>query len=255
MGREDGGAAVDTSGRGAGRDVGGRGTRHRSPGPRTPGCSRCETPSAMVRRGAPRKVNGDITVVSGREGRPRGRGRHSALPTRAQGPLADPLAGDPGAGTRAARPRSRCEAVGRGRPLPRPRGPYSVQPGLWKRSAGFARLPVTRRASRSKDFVSKPTRGPCPGGAAPVSAANSPKPLPSLLPASRRSPRAREPTRAALINLSAITAGIQATSQMSGKSVIKSLALSPGEFKGKPRILIKLEALRKKGSLFFFLMQ
>lgn len=78
-----------------------------------------------------------------------------------------------------------------------------------------------------------------------------PETSPVSFPAPRRSPPAREPTRAALINLSALTAGTQATSQTSGKSVIKSLALSPGEFKGKPWILIKLEALQEKASLFF----
>lgn len=116
------------------------------------------------------------------------------------------------------------------------------------------RLTVTRRASHSEDLKIS-SLNPCPflGMAAPGSTANSPKPLSS--PDFSRSPPAREPTKAALINLSALTAGIQATSQMSGKSVIKSLALSPGAFKGKPWILIKLEALQKKVAFFFFLMQ
>lgn len=54
-----------------------------------------------------------------------------------------------------------------------------------------------------------------------------------------------EPGRA-LINLSALTAWIQATSQMSGKSVIKSLVVSCGEFKSKPWIVIKLKALQEE---------
>lgn len=49
-----------------------------------------------------------------------------------------------------------------------------------------------------------------------------------------------------MINLSALTTWIQATSQMSGKSVTKSLVVSCSEFKGKPWIVIKLEALQEE---------
>lgn len=49
-----------------------------------------------------------------------------------------------------------------------------------------------------------------------------------------------------MINPSALTTWIQATSQMSGKSVTKSLVVSCSEFKGKLWIVIKLEALQEE---------
>lgn len=86
-----------------------------------------------------------------------------------------------------------------------------------------------------------------------VSAANSPRNLSRLFPGSSAFPSCPGAHESSFDKSISSNSRTQATSQTSGKSVIKSLALSPREFKGKPWILIKLEALQEKAYLSLFL--